>query len=246
MMMKALVSTLPVKPRKVLQKVHYRRKLANAQIDAEPELQVVSDLIEMGDTVFDIGANFGLFTKFMSVAAGPTGQVHSFEPTADIHEALAHNVESLGMENVTTNKVALSNHIGDATFHIPKNPDGSLNYYEASLEAHTVDEPLIRQTITTTTLDQYVTGREIDRIDFLKIDVEGHELSLLDGARQTLAKHRPTIFIEINEPLDDGAHGSAVRLLAEELGYQVHTCTDGQIQPWEPGQNEVNYLLLPA
>ncbi len=85
----------------------------------------------------------------------------------------------------------------------------------------------------------------VDNIDFMKIDVEGHEIAVLEGANKILSKHRPKIFIEINEPLNDGGHGSAVREIIEKHNYSIHVFSQRKISPWTPGKNCVNYILLP-
>ncbi|MBU6179432.1 MAG: hypothetical protein KGR69_07190, partial [Verrucomicrobia bacterium] len=61
----------------------------------------------------------------------------------------------------------------------------------------------------------------------------------------SLLHHRPTLLLEVNDPLDAGGHGSKVLKKIRELDYEVLTLQDGSLQAWEPGEVCVNYVLRP-
>jgi len=245
---KSLVARLPAPLQRRLRKRHYLKKLQDAAIGDEPELGVVPALVSEGDIVFDIGANFGLFTRFLSEAVGARGRVFSFEPTPDMFAVLSHSTRSMGLENVSCHNLALSDKPGRATMSIPIRGDGSRNHYEASLEPVLPGQPGEVESFTTelVTLDGFCEGAGIARVDFIKCDVEGHEIAVLRGACGLIARDRPTILLEVNEPLDEPGHGSAVKEFIDSIGYRIAVFEDGRVMPLQLGDVRVNYVLLPV
>ncbi|MCB1205179.1 MAG: FkbM family methyltransferase [Verrucomicrobiae bacterium] len=244
--LKRLVSLLPESMQQALRRSHYRRKLQLARLTDEPDLAAIALLTKPGDTVLDIGANFGLFTRFLSESVGNEGTVYSFEPTGDMFTVLENNCRSLGLKNAKPFRTALSDHSGISEMLIPVREDGTLNHYEASLEpvqSAASGGKTVR--VETSTLDEFCSHHGVDRVDFIKCDVEGHELEVLEGARGTLLHHRPTMLIEVNAPLDAGGHGSHVLEKVRELGYDIHTVKGNELRPWQPGEVCVNYVLRP-
>jgi FkbM family methyltransferase len=245
---KSLAARLPAPLQRRLRKRHYLKKLQGAAIDDELDLGVVPALVREGDVVFDIGANFGLFTRFLSEAVGASGQVHSFEPTFDMFDVLSHSTRSMGLENVSCHNFALSDKPGRATMSIPIRGDGSRNHYEASLEPGNAGRPGEVESFTTEviTLDGFCEAAGITHVDFIKCDVEGHEISVLRGACELIARDRPRILLEVNEPLHEPGHGSAVKEFIDGIGYRIGVFEDGRVTPLQDGDVRVNYVLLPA
>lgn len=241
--LKRLTALLPDRFQNRLRRVHFRRKLSAARLTDEPDLAVIPMLTKKGDVVFDVGANFGLFTRFLSESVGQGGKVYSFEPTSDMFGVLDGNCRALGLDNTVRVRTALSDQTGKAEMNIPQREDGSLNHYEASLGG-AVDEGR-SESVATSTLDDFCAHHGIERVDFIKCDVEGHELEVLSGARRTLLHHRPSLLLEVNVPLDGGGHGSAVLEMVRSLDYEVHTLTGQGLHPWQPGEVAVNYVLKP-
>jgi len=242
---KALVSRLPDSVQGKLRRHHYFRKLRNAKITDEPDLGVVPRLVHRGDVVFDVGANFGLFTRFLSEAVGEEGKVLSFEPIPQIFEALSQSVKKLKLSNVECLKLAVSDRPGCAEMAIPLRGDGSRNHYEASLEEVGAGQETETFTAEMVSLDGLCADRGLGRVDFIKIDVEGHELSVLRGARRLMGQCRPRILLEVNEPLHEAGHGAEVKAWIEEAGYEIRIFEGGEIVPLQPGEARVNYVLLP-
>ncbi len=241
--LKPVAAMLPERLQAFLRQVHYRRKLRQAQLTDEPDLAAISLLTKPGDTVFDLGANFGLFTRFLSESVGKEGRVFSFEPTGDMFGVLEGNCAHLGLSNARIFRTALSDRTGVSEMVIPVREDGTLNHYEASLAGGEGGGKSVA--VETSTLDDFCAHHGIDRIDFIKCDVEGHELEVLDGARRTLLHHRPTMLIEVNAPLDAGGHGTRVLEKVRELDYDIHTLQNGELKAWQPGEVSVNYVLKP-
>ena len=240
-----LCALLPGGLQSWLRRRHYENKLRRARITDEPDLAVIRLLTKAGDTVFDVGANFGLFTRFLSESVGGAGKVYSVEPTDDMFGVLEHNRSRLGLGNTEIFRTALSDRCGVSEMVIPVREDGSLNHYEASLGGTSGASGGRTVAVETRTLDDFCERYGVQKVDFIKCDVEGHEIEVIEGARRTIAHHRPALLMEVNEPLDAGGHGTRVLELVRSLGYGVETLRDGRLEPWSPGEVAVNYVLRP-
>jgi FkbM family methyltransferase len=142
------------------------------------ERRLLSSCISQGCVVVDAGANIGIYSKFLSRCVGPSGLVHSFEPSPDnfarLHAALTD------FPNVRLNQIAVSDRTGGGTLYISDTLNVDHRAYP-SRGAETRRTVLI-QTIR---LDDYF--RRGERVDLIKMDVQGFELHALRGAQRTLA-----------------------------------------------------------
>ncbi|HEV2856125.1 MAG TPA: FkbM family methyltransferase [Thermoanaerobaculia bacterium] len=155
-------------------------------------------LVRRGDVVFDVGANNGYYTVLFSHLAGPRGEVHAFEPVPPTFERLEAN---LGREarygNVRANRTAVGDAVGTARLFLPGEDHG-----QASLARHregswSAGGPVSEHEAPLTTLDAYAAERGVERVDFLKCDVEGAELAVLRGGAGLLERHRPVLHLEV-------------------------------------------------
>jgi FkbM family methyltransferase len=145
--------------------------------------------------IFDIGANIGTYTTWMS-RAFPQGKVYSFEPQRAVFQMLCGNIAINNLYNVYTYNYA----IGDSNTRIEvqepnyfANEDyGTFSLVNDVLKT-TTDEKLI---VEVKTLDWFVDFYSVPQVDFIKIDVEGMDLAVLEGARETIRQHHPYLFIE--------------------------------------------------
>ncbi|BAF87188.1 methyltransferase [Azorhizobium caulinodans ORS 571] len=194
---------------------------AAARNSAEPA-NLLPFLVTPGDRACDIGANNGLFTFWM-LRLGV--QVEAFEPNPrlarvlDLRFAAARRAGRFRLF-----ACALSDGTGPATLHVPRglSPLASI---DGDFVAHST-APVDHVTIARRTLDDCIEGR----VDFLKIDVEGHEAKVLAGASRLLAESRPTLLVEAEERHHAGAVTALEGLLAP-LGYEGFFCADGAVQP---------------
>ena len=213
---RALVSFLPASMQRRLRRYHYARKLHAATLEDESDLRVLPQFVKPGMNALDIGANFGLYTRFLSEQVGESGSVYSFEPISESFAVLENNVEALGLTNVSLFRHALSNRSGTAEMRIPKRTDGSLNHYEASLETEEWEGEYLVDRVEMGTLDDWAEQQCIGKIDFIKCDVEGHELDVFAGGSHLLARDKPTLLFKSHE--FQVRKGDLFRLLTE-LGY---------------------------
>jgi len=146
--------------------------------------------LKSGMRVVDAGANIGLYTVMASILTGPTGQVYAFEPGIKTFNRLQRNLRLNDCQNVIPNNVALSNTCGEMILRVdPKHPTFDAHCFVDSLDDAKEINPT-DEIVKCKTLDNYNLGP----LDFIKIDVEGGELALLQGALQTL-KNSPDVTI---------------------------------------------------
>jgi len=157
----------------------------------------ISKMIKNGDVAIDAGGNEGWYSCHFAKLVGETGRVHVFEPTDAIEKNKANLILNNFETKVTLNKIALSDAEGDSSLFIPK----GLGTVFASFKPHTKNFYCDHDTISVKTqrLDDYVKLNNIDRIDFMKIDVEGAEYLVLKGAENVLSEYSPAIMLEIEK-----------------------------------------------
>lgn len=225
-----------------LKRWHYPRLLRGYGMERWPESAIVTRLVQPGDHVIDAGANIGYISLLLSRMVGPLGVVHSFEPVPTTHEFLAHNVAALALHNIRVRRVAVSDTPGVARMATPDYVGGGENLYESHLvtdgsaETGTFEVEVAR-------LDDQL-GADADRVTFIKIDVEGHELAALRGANRILAA-RPALLIEVaGDPDAAGSQASELFAMLFRLGYSPWRLADGQLVRRVAGDRSVDYFFL--
>lgn len=153
---------------------------------------VLQAQLSIDPVIFDVGANIGLTTVMASRRAGVVGSVHAFEPGPEAYEHLSLTVSSNNLKNVIMHQIAIGSVNGLMRFQEDSTSSAShLVVDGVSLGQSTRSVPVRR-------LDDVVSELGLTRLDLIKIDVEGHELSVLDGAVGTIRKFNPIIFMEFN------------------------------------------------
>src|SRR5262249_676416 len=153
-------------------------------------------LVRPGSHVIDVGANFGLYTKFLSELVEETGRVYSVEPVALTYQILVSNLKRLRLHNVEPFNLAISEDEGDAEMQIPRYPSGGENFYDARIVTALSSESIRTVKVHSRPLDDLFG--DLRQIDFIKCDVEGHELACLRGATTILRKAKPAWLIEVS------------------------------------------------
>ncbi len=159
------------------------------------EWTFVSRYLRPGMTVFDIGANQGLYTLLAARRVGSSGRVFAFEPAPSEFRRLARNLALNGFSNVVTVPSAVGSHEGKTTLYVCLDGRGD---YSACRPPHDVKGARCsRTTVPITSLDTFIQQNEISAADFVKVDVEGGELEVLKGAALVLTKLRPVFMCEL-------------------------------------------------
>lgn len=207
----------------------------------EEDGRIFAQLVRPGDVVVDLGGNIGYFTLAAALLVGPHGQVHTFEPYRPCYERLLRNVQLNGLANVTVNNLAVADKVEQHTLHVKPGDPGS-----TSFGGHT--EEIDRQTTESIDIDSYCAEHGLDRVDVIKMDIEGAEFLALQGMRETLRRAQPLLFFELN-PTRLAACGSsttAVVALLRDAGYALYLAEDG-LTPLEalPESGNPNVLAVP-
>lgn len=215
---------------KVARSLHYRSSLRNYDMAAEPDLYACRSIIKPGDTVIDVGANIGVYTRFCSEFVGPTGRVVSLEPVPETFSYLTKNVRALGLKNVECLNVAASDHSSNSDrMSVPEYSMGGSNIYEAKLSP---DGDVL---VKTATLDSLFPSLNPA---FIKCDVEGHEVACVKGALNLINRCHPRWMVEVSN--------AETFELFRSLGYKVFYYEESGFRPFSPGQRCANYFFFPA
>lgn len=184
---------------------------------AEVELDYLRKIIPHDAVTVDIGANCGLYTREL---ARRSRQVHAFEPAGPMADLLRRT----SARNVEIHEVAVSDRDGLAILSVPLD-DGEAVHSLASIEQRG-EGACAAQMVRTTRLDSVIK----DDVAFIKIDVEGHELRVLNGATAVLERSRPVFLVEAEERHCPAATASVFRFF-DEREYRGFFIVDGEIRP---------------
>lgn len=184
--------------------------------DFEPGMiSVMRHLVKPGMTCFDLGANAGYYTLFLAKAVGNTGTVYAFEPTRETHESLVNNLELNRAGNVLAENRAIGDYCGEIAFH--EGPRGYDVYNTVGTLLPSLGPVATRFTtrkVAITTLDQYCLDRHIQKVDFIKLDIEGGEMAALRGAERVIANNPSlSMVLEVSPDLAQACGHSAEEIL---------------------------------
>lgn len=188
----------------------------------------INNLCRRGMTVLDIGANIGCHTFLFAKMVGVKGKVIAFEPTSYAFEKLKRNLQLNNFNNVIIEKIALTNENKD---------DQEISFcsswpldYENRSGIHPVHHGRVGgvDIVSFVRLDDYMKKKAVKQIDIIKLDVDGYELRVIEGAIETLRLHRPIIIAELwaytHEEIGDSVFDLV--LLFSDLGYGFYSIKD--------------------
>lgn len=208
----------------------FRLELLTGRHEAETVRQI-EQLVQPGMTVLDVGAHVGYYAHRCARLAGPNGRVIAFEPHPRTFAVLSHNVSHLS--NVTPVQVALAETEGTAALHdyLIMSASGSLHYDQAMVEqqrsqlrtsdvapriAHNF--PVQTYSVRTMPADACLEELGIQRVDVVKMDIEGAEISALRGMRNTILNSPGmALIMEYNPPALKAFNLQPEQALAEVL-----------------------------
>lgn len=195
-----------------------RRRVNRELKRGEREFALVPYLCHPDKNAIDIGANRGVYTWWMARAAR---HVHAFEPNPKMVDILRRMLP----ENATAHGVALSNAAGEAELYVPQRRKGYSNQ-GGSLSTRKAEAPHGAVRVEARTLDSY----GFRDVGFIKVDVEGFEAPVLAGARETLARERPNLLVELEEK-HTGEPIETMLAKIGEMGFAGCFLMGGQLRP---------------
>ena len=195
----------------------YRWRIAEEARSGEPELAALPELVPRGGTAIDAGANLGVYAYAL---ADISDRVIAFEPNPDY----AFFARFMLRGRAEVRELALSDASGRETFYVPLSDAGRVLYLAGSLKrTHSQFRNMKTYDVEVRALDDC----GLTDVRFIKADVEGSEREVLDGARATIKRDRPTMLLE----LLSGTHqdpGSYTAAICESFGYDAFIVQHGE------------------
>jgi len=164
--------------------------------DYEKEnFRFINSHIDRGMNVLDIGAHIGVMSVVFARRAGNSGRVLAIEPTPTTIEVLKKTIQLNNLSNVEVQPLAIAEKEGIMKFYISDNEVDNSN---SLVNNHRDDRKEESIKVRVTSVDKLMEEKKIPSVGFIKIDVEGAELRVLQGAHNTLKRHKPKILLAIH------------------------------------------------
>jgi FkbM family methyltransferase len=159
--------------------------------EAEPELTFLQHFLGRGYVFLDVGANIGIYSVKAAKEVGPEGLVISVEPFIESAYRLSQNIALNGYNNVRIRTVCVGSSTGEERLYLNRNRPVSFSVSPV--------EDAASISILSVSLDDLCRWEKLTRLDYLKIDAEGAEAAILQGAEKTIRELRPIIQVEITK-----------------------------------------------
>jgi FkbM family methyltransferase len=230
---------------------------------SELEVSLYRRLLKPNSVVIEVGANLGLHTVPLAKIT-PSGYVICFEPQRPIFNILCGNLALNNLINVDAHRVAVGARQELVVIELT-NYDTPWNYGAFSIDAGFSGEGCFPGELTSdrtavVVLDEFPQTADLQHLDLLKVDAEGFELAVLHGAERLIARTRPTLFVENNNP----ATGDNLIRYVRGLGYDCYWYCTARFSPdnyngvdrsapvvsngvsWNPFGLDINMVCFPA
>jgi len=195
----------------------YRRRIAYEAATGEPELALLDKLMRRGGVAVDVGVNQGFFAFALSRRAE---RVVCFEPNPDY----ARFARFMLRGRAEVHALALADKPERATFYVPHSDEGLVLHLAGSLKrAHHQFKTIESYQVEVRTLDSF----SLTDVTFIKIDVEGSERDVLEGARATIARERPPLLLELLSGTHDDPGGLTAEI-CQSFGYEAFIVQHGE------------------
>jgi FkbM family methyltransferase len=197
--------------------------------------------------VFDVGAHAGQFAKLFARLA-PRGFVYACEPGSYARAILRIALRLNRLANVAVLPLALGDKSGVGLLTMPVKRSGSFGFGLSHLGTEGAGRATVIEVVPVATLDEVAALLALDRLDFVKADIEGFELRLIKGARATLTRFKPALLLELDDThlarAGDTLAAAWDELLA--LGYSPFTPSTARTPLDAPRGGDVLWLPAPA
>jgi FkbM family methyltransferase len=213
----------------------------------EPELPLLEKILSPGETFVDAGANIGIYTLVASKIVGDAGRVIAFEPSAQSFPVLQRNIALNDLKNVVTFPFALAERSGQARLYRGPNPGLNSLGNDPCWKQRDPSWKEGAEEIATEQLDRVLQRAAVDRVDVVKLDVQGAEELVLRGAMKNISSTRPLIIFEIfpegTVPIGLAPFGAWE--LLQSIGYKFFLVTRGAFRPIMSPPEGGNVVAVP-
>jgi FkbM family methyltransferase len=217
----------------------------------EPEMLGLADVAGPGSVCLDVGAAAGLYSFALSRLVGPSGHVHSIEPLESAHPLWRRILGIQGLTNVSQYTMALDAEPGKGVMSVPFRKHAAVtgrSFLTGRSSGLGPNVEFVRHEevpVAVDTMDGLVSRMGLDRLDFIKIDVEGGELHVLHGGEGTIKEFRPALLVEI-----EARHTARYQYAPEDIvnwlterDYAMYTWHDGWRETGQVSLEQRNYLF---
>jgi FkbM family methyltransferase len=207
----------------------------------EPEMDLIEYVVRPGDVGIDIGANYGVYSYMLSRAVGASGRVYAFEPIPSTVESFRLIASTLRLSNVEIVAKGCGDQAGPVSFSLPIQENGAIIAGivhmkgraddRSGKERHARYERTTEVTCDVVRLDDFLP--DLEKVSFLKCDIEGADYYALRGARRTIERNHPLIVCEINPWFLEGFGLKVATLVGylDDLGYDCYRYQGGRLIP---------------
>jgi len=212
----------------------------------------IEKLVNHGDVCFDIGANIGIYSVIFSKLSGQDTNTHSFEPVAHIRNRLTMNAKLNGFDDIHVNAFALGatpettnmNQVKEGVFR-----GGTSSFLKNENWQSLSESDFEAVPVEIKTLDSYASNKNLKKINFLKIDVEGFEWNVLQGAQETLKRFKPHILMEYDfDRHNEEQKPDDYKDFFESIGYRAYEFVLGggelYLLPYTFGHTPINRNII--
>jgi FkbM family methyltransferase len=185
-------------------------------LEYEPEMRGALSLLAAGDVFVDVGANVGVYTLHAARRVGPRGKVFFFEPTSETYDRTCENIRLNGFANIKGFQKAVAEKEGTVDFMVCESNNS--NYIGKGILSEEKRESLEVRTVPVDTIDALAAREKLDKVDLIKIDAEGAETLVMEGAIKVIRGSKPSILFEsgfVGSPLSE-------RAFLEAEGYELY------------------------
>ena len=206
---------------------------------------LLSRCIDPQGVVFDIGGHAGQYAKLLARIAR-RGRIYSFEPSGYARSILRLAVKINGFTNIVVVPKGLGDAPGSLTLSTPLKSQGTFRFGLAHLGETRRDGPIHREVVEVTTIDHFAREEGLQRLDFIKVDVEGWEKRILEGGAETIGRFRPALLVELIDAQLARAGDSLEKAwaLLESWGYRAAVRLDGKTSNGIDGPQDSEILWL--
>jgi len=210
---------------------------------ANPGDRELDELIKPDDTIIDIGANIG--TRAMDFARlAPHGAVLAFEPDPDTYRRLLAHVEMNGLDRIKPINKGVGPEVREETLYRVVGFNPGMNRIMKNVE---VDDRVGATRIQMTPLAPVLAEHALEKVDMIKIDVEGFEFEVLKGCEEVISRDHPILFIELDDDnlINNGSTAQELVAWIEAKGYRVKIAGRSTLLPSDLSHCHFDILCLP-
>lgn len=202
---------------------------------------IIKYLLNKDSTALDLGSNIGVYSAFMALHCK---KVYAIEPILETYGGLLHIINKMNYKNIVPVHAAVSKENGFVHMVIPVNSNGIKMFYRSHISDTATSLPNCLHEVMSIKLDDLFLSQAQD-ISFIKCDIEGYELSCLQGAVKMIHSGNSAWLVEINDQSEDeGSNMMRICKFFQHAGYKPWILNNKKLHVRKKGEYDTNYFFL--